>query len=63
MLVEFLSSIDGCLLDGLEEEFGHSGLFDVDEVRLEHAFGSFEPFGSYFDDSSVGELGEWCRWW
>ena len=56
MLVEFLSRIDGCLLDGLEEEFGHSRLFDVDEMRLEHAFGSFEPFGSDFDDSAIGEL-------
>jgi hypothetical protein len=42
VLVQLCSYIHCCRLDGVEEEFGHSRLFDVYQVRLEHAFGSLE---------------------
>lgn len=56
MLVEISADIDGGGLDGLEEHFGDARLFDVDEVRLEHAFGGEETFGANFDCAAVGEL-------
>lgn len=34
----------------------NTGLLDVDEVRLEHAFGGFEALGANLDCSAVGEL-------
>jgi hypothetical protein len=32
----------------------YSRLFDIDEVRLEHAFGCFESFRADFDRSAIG---------
>jgi hypothetical protein len=42
-------------LDGVEEEFGDTGLFDVDEMRLEQTFGCFEAFRADADDATVGQ--------
>ena len=42
-------------LDGVEEELGDAGLFDVDEVWLEEAFRGLEAFAPHADDAAVGE--------
>lgn len=42
-------------MNGVEEEFGDTGLFDIDEVRLEKTLGSFETFRADTDDTAVGE--------
>jgi hypothetical protein len=39
-----------------EETTCYSRLFHIDEVRLEHTFGSFESFGANFDHSAIWEL-------
>lgn len=56
VFVELGADVDGCGLDGLEEHLCDAGLLDVDEVRLEHAFGGFEPLGSDFDYTPVRKL-------
>jgi hypothetical protein len=42
-------------LDGVEEEFGDARLFDVDEVRLEEAFGRFETLAADTNYTAIGE--------
>ena len=54
-LVQTRSDIDVGGLDGVEEEFGDTRLFDVDKVRLEQTFGGFEAFGTDANDATVGE--------
>lgn len=57
MLVQLGPSVDRCRLNSLEQELGHSRLFNVDKVRLEHALWCFISFRSDLDDTSVWELG------
>jgi hypothetical protein len=40
-------------LDGVEEQFGDTGLIHVHEVRLEETFGGLKTFASYSDNSAV----------
>ena len=54
-LVQIGADVDVGGLDGVEEEFGDAGLFDVDEVGLEEAFGGFEAFAADADDAPVGQ--------
>jgi hypothetical protein len=54
-LVQTRSDIDIGGLDGVEEEFGDTGLFDVDEVGLEQTLGGFEAFGADADDAAIRE--------
>ena len=42
-------------LDGVEKHLGNSGLVNVNQVRLEETFRSFEAFASYPDNSTVGK--------
>ena len=56
VFVELGADVDGCGLDRLEEHLCDAGLLDVDEVRLEHALGGFEPLGSDFDYTPVRKL-------
>lgn len=42
-------------MNGVEEELGDTRLFDIDEVRLEQTFGSFEAFGTNANDATVRE--------
>lgn len=55
-MVEFLSSVDGRGLNRAKEKLGHARLLDIDEMRLEHALGCFEPFRADLDDPSVRKL-------
>ena len=42
MLVELAADVDWGSLDGLEEHLRNTGLLDIYEVWLEHAFGCFK---------------------
>ena len=42
-------------LDGVEEELGDAGLFDVDQVRLEQALGRLEALAADADDAAIGQ--------
>lgn len=55
MLVQFRADVDGGGLNSLEEHLCYAWLFDVDQVRLEHAFRSFVALGADFDRAAVRE--------
>jgi hypothetical protein len=55
VLVEIGANVDGGGLDRAEKHLGDSGLFNVDEVGLEHAFRGFEALRPNFDRPAVGE--------
>jgi hypothetical protein len=42
-------------LDGFEEEFGDTGLLNIDEVRLEQALGCFETLAADSNYAAVRE--------
>jgi hypothetical protein len=39
-----------------EEHLRDARLLDVDQMRLEHALGRLEAFGTNFDQSAIGQL-------
>ena len=42
-------------MNGVEKEFGDTGLFDIDEMGLEKTLGSFETFRADADDTAIGK--------
>ena len=54
-LVQTGAHIDIGALDGVEEQFGDTGLVDVDQMRLEETLGGLEALATDADDATVGE--------
>lgn len=61
MLVQVRAYVDRRVLDRFEEHLGDARLLDVDQVRLEHALGSFEALRTNFDRAAVGQLNEMAK--
>ena len=53
VLVEGRAHVDIGRLDGGEDQLGDARTFDIDQMRLEESFGSFESLAANFDNSSV----------
>ena len=44
-------------LDGVEEQLGDAGAFNVDEVGLEERLGRTEALATHADHTAIGQLG------
>lgn len=54
-LVETGAHVDIGALDGVEEQFGDTGLVDIHQVRLEETFGGFKALAADADDATIRE--------
>lgn len=53
MLVQFRADVDGRVLDRLEEHLRDARLFDVDEMRLEHALRRLKALRADLDHPAI----------
>ena len=56
MLVQLRADVDSRALDRLEKHLCDARLFEIYEMRLEHALGRLEALGANLDNSAVRKL-------